>query len=166
MKKPEATRHTERDFHELTWHDCHIWGFEIRAGDPEAHDWTSELVFDIDYIVSWSCAIGEAEFQVAPAALTFHGVTAPRIRIESEDDDSRVAVGPPSIDRIEREPVPDQKVFLDRPYYRWRIRLNSPRAGAISFGAWGFTQLLLSDPLTTTGRQHLTMTERRRLLGR
>jgi hypothetical protein len=148
----------------LSWHDCHIWSIEIRAGEPEEDDWTSDLVFDIDYIVAWSCGVdGQAEFQVAPATLAFHGVTAPRFDIESPDRDFQIALGPLSIDRLEREIIAQQKVFLDRPYYRWTIRLNSPPAGEISFGAHGFTQTLWCDPIVTQ-RQHLTLGERRRLL--
>lgn len=41
-------RHTETDFDRLSWHDCHLWGLELRAGDPDAGDWTSDLALDID----------------------------------------------------------------------------------------------------------------------
>ncbi len=144
----DSGRISEPDFDHVSWHDCHVRGFEIRAGAPEHGDWTSELVFDIDYILSWSCATGgRAEFRVAPASLAFHGVTEPRLRIESADHGLQVAVAPWSIDRIEREPVRDQKVHLDRPYFRWTIRLNAPRDGEITFGAHGFTQVLTGPVL-------------------
>ena len=26
--------YTEADFDRLSWHDCHIWGIELRAGLP------------------------------------------------------------------------------------------------------------------------------------
>jgi hypothetical protein len=77
------TSHTEADFERLSWHDCHIWGLAFRVGDPDENDWTSDLVLDIDFILDWICgAAGGAQFQVAPAALAFHGVTDPRIGIE------------------------------------------------------------------------------------
>ena len=47
--------YTEADFDCLSWHDCHIWGIELRAGDPDDGDWTSDLVLDIDFIVEWIC---------------------------------------------------------------------------------------------------------------
>ena len=53
----------------------------------------------------------------------------------------------PSIARIDRDPIQDQRVFLDRPYYRWCIRLNGTPDGEISFGAYGFTQTLRREPV-------------------
>ena len=55
----------------------------------------------------------------------------------------------------------DQKVYLDRPYYRWRIRLNWPDASEISFGAVGFTQTLRAEPVLTE-KQCLSRKERSR----
>ena len=43
--------HTEADFDRLSWHDCHIWALELRAGEPDDEDWTSDLALDIDFIV-------------------------------------------------------------------------------------------------------------------
>ena len=58
--------YTEADFDRLSWHDCHIWGIELRAGDPDDGDWTSDLVLDIDFIVEWICgAGGGGQFRVA-----------------------------------------------------------------------------------------------------
>jgi hypothetical protein len=37
---------TEADFDHLSWHDCHIWGIELCAGDPDEADWTSDLAFE------------------------------------------------------------------------------------------------------------------------
>ena len=34
------------------------------------------------------------------------------------------------------------RVCFDRPYYRWRIELNWPKDGHISFAASGFSQVL------------------------
>ena len=160
------TTHTEADFETLSWHDCHIWGLAFHVGDPGEADWTSDLVLDIDFIVEWICgAQDRAQFRVAPATLAFHGVTDPRIGIDWGNSGFRVALHGIAIDRIERERVADQKVFLDRPYYAWRIRLNWPEAGEITFGAVGFTQTLLAEPVVTD-RQHLSLGERRALVGR
>jgi hypothetical protein len=71
VSNPEETRpNTEADFDQLSWHDCHIWGVELRAGDADEGDWTSDLALDIDFIVEWLCGVaGGAQFRVAPAAL-------------------------------------------------------------------------------------------------
>jgi hypothetical protein len=147
-------------FDPLSWHDCHVWGIALRAGDAESGDWTSDLVLDIDYIVEWICAAdGGARFRVAPATLVFHGATDLRVAVEQETQGAQVALHPWSIDRIERASVAEQKVYLDRPYYRWRIALNWPRGGEIEFGAWGFTQALRAEPVVS-GRQLLTRLQR------
>ena len=73
----EAMIYTEADFDRLSWHDCHIWGIELRAGDADDGDWTSDLV--LDSIMEWICGTGGGgQFRVAPATLVFHGVTDPR----------------------------------------------------------------------------------------
>jgi hypothetical protein len=161
-----TTTYTQADFDRLSWHDCHIWGFELRAGDADEGDWTSDLVLDIDFIVEWLCGVaGGAQFRVAPATLVFHGVTDPRIDIDWGDTGFRTALHVLSIDRIERELIREQKVHLDRPYYGWRILLNWPRSGRITFGAVGFTQTL-SGEVVLKDQQKLSLRERRRLTGR
>jgi len=153
--------HTDADFERLSWHDCHIWAIEFGVGDPDRGDWTSDLIFDIDFIAEWLCGVGGgAQFRVAPATLVFHGVTDPRISIDWGSSGFQTALHGVSIDRIERDRVRDQKVYLDRPYYSWRIRLNWPKDGAMTFGAVGFTQTQLAEPLLID-RQHLTLRERR-----
>ncbi|MGH2362971.1 MAG: hypothetical protein ACRDGM_20780, partial [bacterium] len=89
----------------------------------------------------------------------------PRIDIDWGRSGFQVALHGVSIDRIERERVHDQKVYLDRPYYSWRILLNWPRGGEIAFGAVGFTQTLLAEP-ALTNQQHLSRQERSRLTRR
>lgn len=151
---------TQSDFDQLSWHDCHIWTLAIGAGDPDISDWTSDLILDLDFIVEWICGVEKRfQFRIAPATLTFHGVTDLRIGVEWGDGALQAAIHPMSIDRIERERVEEQKVFLDRPYYRWRIRLNWPVGGELVLGAVGFTQRLRAEPVMSA-RQHLTRHER------
>lgn len=138
---------TEKDFDQLSWHDNEIYGFEFHIGDPEKDDWTSDLVLDIDHIAEWVRKGDTFEFLIAPATLVFHGVTDPRINIDSGTAGYQVAIPLPSIAEIEREPIAEQKVYLDRPYYRWRIRLNGTPDGEIVFGAYGFTQTLRREPV-------------------
>jgi len=154
--------YTEADFDRLSWHDCHIWAVELRAGDPDDGDWTSDLALDLDFIVEWICGVGGGgQFRVAPATLVFHGVTDPKIDI----DWGRSGFHPVSIGTLEREPIENQKVHLGRPYYSWRIRLNWPDSSEIAFGAVGFTQTLRAEPVLSE-RQHLSLKERGRLTGR
>jgi hypothetical protein len=156
--------YTDAVFDELSWHDCHLVGFAIRAGDADEGDWTSDLVLDLDFIVEWMCGVeGPGQFRIAPATLIFHGVTDLRLHIDWGHSGFQAALHEIAIDRIEREVIHDQKVYLDRPYYRWTIRLNWPKTGDISFGAVGFTQTLLAEPVRTKN-QSLSRRERTRLI--
>ncbi len=82
-----------------------------------------------------------------PANLVFHGVTDLKIAIDWGDSGDRTALHDVSIDGIAREPVPDQEGYPVREHYRWRIALNWPQGGAITFGARGFTQTLRAEPV-------------------
>jgi len=158
--------YTESDFDRLSWHDCHIWAIELRVGDPSNEDWTSDLALDIDFIVDWICSVGGGgKFRVAPATLVFHGVTDPKIDIDWGRSGFQAALHPVSIGNLERERIQDQKVYLDRPYYSWTIRLNWPNEGVITFGAVGFTQTLRAEPIVSEN-QHLSLSERLRLTSR
>lgn len=156
-------RHTDEDFERLSWHDCHIWGLELRVGDADEGDWTSDLVLRIDFIVEWMCGTaGGCQFRVAPAELVFHDVTDPVVSIRWCEDGAGIAMHLLSIGGIARE---DRTAPGGHPVYRWSIELNWPAGGEIAFGARGFTQTLLAEPILTE-RQHLTRAERRDLLGR
>ena len=137
---------TEADFDGLSWHDNPIYGFSI---DNDVSQWKSDLVFDIDYIVEWLCGVGRtAQFRIAAATLTFHYVTDLRTDVDWGDSGMQVAVAEMVLDQIARQQVEKQLICLDRPYYRWTLRLNSPRPGGeISFGASGFTQVLRQEPV-------------------
>lgn len=138
---------TNADFERLSWHDNLIYGWAFETADPEAGDWRSELVLDIDHIVEWVRTGERMRFRVAPAQLVFHGVTGFACALDWGASGDQVGLQLPSIDRIEREPITEQRVFLDRPYYRWRIALNAPAGGYLSFGAVDFTQTLRTEPV-------------------
>jgi hypothetical protein len=151
---------TEADFETLSWHDCHIWALELRPGDPERGDWRSDLLLHLDFITEWLCGLdGRAQFRIAPATLVFQGVTDLLINIDWGRSGFRTALHDVSIAHIERERVAEQFVYLDRPYYHWTIKLNWPQSGGISFGAVGFTQTLLAEPVLRD-RQWLSTEER------
>jgi hypothetical protein len=157
-----AVTQTEADFEQMSWHDCHIWRIEFRVGEPEEDDWTSDLMLGLDFILEWLCGVdGSARFKIAPATLVFHGVTDPKIAIGWGDTDLQAAIHDVSIGRVKRDQVQNQKVYLDRPYFRWTIELNWPKDGRISFGAVGYTQTLLSEPIISE-RQRLSLKERSR----
>ena len=155
-------KHTEFDFEQMSWHDCSIWRIEFLVGDPEEDDWTGDLALGLDFIVEWLCGVdGRATFKIAPATLVFHGVTDLKIAIDWGVTDFQAAIHDLSIARIERDRVQNQKVYLDQPYFRWTIELNWPEGGVISFGAVGYTQTLLSEPIISA-RQRLSLKERSR----
>ncbi len=131
-----------------SWHDNSLYGIRLLVGDPERGDWRSDLVLDIDHIVEWVCGADQRpRFRVAPATLTFHHVTDLQVAVDCGDTGGRVALHALSIDQVVREPIEDQKVCFDRPYYRWRIELNWPKGGMIVFAASGFTQTLRAEPV-------------------
>jgi len=139
---------SDADFARLSWHDDTVYGLRFEVGDIARGDWRSELVLDLDHIVEWLCGKDRSvRFRVAPATLIFHDVTDLRIALDWGNSGHRTGLGEPQIDAITRMQVLDQKICLDRPYYRWRIALNWPRGGELTFGATGFTQTLRAAPV-------------------
>ena len=142
---------TGDDFARLSWHDNTVYGLRLEIGDPERGDWRSNLVLDIDHIVEWIC--GSARFRVAPATLSFHHATDLRIAVDCGDSGGQVALHALCIDTVARERIVDQKICLDRPYYRWRIAFNWPRGGEIRFAASDFTLALRAEPVLQDQQQ-------------
>ncbi len=146
-------RHTaDSDFERLSWHDDTVYGLRLDVGDSFRGDWHSDLVFDIDHIVEWVCGPdggpgGGVRFRVAPATLTFHDATDLRIAVDFGDSGGRTALNELSIATITRVAVPNQEGYPERTYYRWRMELNLPQGGEITFGASGFTQTLRAEPV-------------------
>ena len=152
--------YTEADFDQISWHDCHVHAVGFLIGDVDVEDWTADLALDIDFILEWLWQPdSSAQFLIASAYLTFHGVTDPKIMIDWGHSGFQSAIHAVSIDHIARERISDQKVHLDRPYYEWQIVMNSPQPGEIRFGAVGFTQTLRMEPVLSR-RQWLSLEER------
>ncbi|MEM7223660.1 MAG: hypothetical protein AAF495_11810 [Pseudomonadota bacterium] len=132
----------------LLWHDNALYGVRFVIGDPARDDWRSDLELDIDHILEWLKAEnGRMRFRVVPASLTFHDVCDPNLSLDWGDSGLQTALNPASIDRIERaqQDPAAQKICLDRPYCRWQVQFNWPRAGAIAFGASGFSLRLRAE---------------------
>jgi hypothetical protein len=147
VEKPEWTTD---DFKNLSWHDCHFYGFTLERGDRD--DGTAQLTFDLDFIVEWLCDSGPPyRWRVAPAVLVFHDVCGLRIEL----DYATVGAGmtPFTIDGIEREAHPHS-----RQTFRWRLPINWP-SGVITFESPGFTQSLRAAPILVD-RQSLHPLER------
>jgi hypothetical protein len=149
-----ATFATEADFDRLTLHDDTIHGLGLATGDPDRGLWQADLVLDIDHIVEWVCGADKRpRFRVAPATLAFHDVTDLALAVDWGSSGHQVALHPMAIDRLKRERVSEQKICLDRPYYRWTIALNWPKGGSIAFGASGFALTLRAPPVLSDEQQ-------------
>jgi hypothetical protein len=147
---------TEADFDRMSWDGCRIWKLELAAGDG---DGAGELVLGLDLIADALCGFNqEARFKLAPASLAFHAVTDLKIAVDCGDTGHLLMVQPLSIAEISRAAtkVPS--------YHAWRIRLGWPRGGEITFGAAGFTQILLAEPIISESN-FLSVAQRRRMLG-
>lgn len=122
------------------FHDNLIHGLHLRPAEPDAGDWRHELWLDIDHIAEWVCGTdGGARFRVAPANLVFHDVTALRIAADFGASGRQDTVSALSIDGITRTPWRLESAIEPVEYYRWRIALNDPQGGEISFGAKRYT---------------------------
>ena len=139
-----GTEHFER----LSFHDNPVYGLGWEIGDPDRGEWHSRLVLDIDHILEWLCGADcRFRFRLAPATLVFEDATDLALMLDQGDSGGQVALQLPTIDRIERAAIGDQKICLDRPYWRWRILFNQPRGGEIAFGASGFALRLRAEPV-------------------
>jgi hypothetical protein len=135
-------------FESLSWHDNAVHGLRWEVGDPQRNEWHSRLILDIDHIVEW---LGRTDrpwqFRVAPATLTFENATDLSIQLPDRGFGTQISLSPLSIDGIEREREKDQRICLDRPYWRWAISFNDPNRGLIAFGASGFHLRLRAEPV-------------------
>jgi len=133
---------------EPNWHDDLIYALRLESADPDAGDWRSNLVLDIDHILEWRCdAGGRLMFQVAPAGLVFHDVALLRIDVDFAKSDITTNVLELAIDSIAKAPAPPLGVDGSIPYWHWRIALNVPKGGEITFDASGYTLLMRADPV-------------------
>jgi|SRR4051812_37782439 hypothetical protein len=136
------------EYRPYLWHDNLIRALRIDVGGEGA--WKSDLLLDIDHVVRTDRALqGTVQFWVSPATLAFHDACDLRVAIDCGDTGGQVALHELSIDRVVRDLIEQQKVCFNRPYYRWRIELNWPKGGVISFTASRFSQLLRAEAVPT-----------------
>ncbi len=147
-----------------SWHDNLIYGLHLEGPDPDAGNWNSNLILDIDHIVEWVCGTdGGVRFRVAPATLVFHHVTDLRIDIDFGGKDHRQTLNALSIAAISKQPVVAEGAAGDYEYYRWCIDLNLPQGGRITFGATAYTQTLRTEPVLID-QQRLPIKDRPHLM--
>lgn len=151
---------TDADFGSLSWHDCAVHGV---AWNIDGGSGPSDLILDIDYICEWLCGADKVcKFEIAPADLVFHGITDLKMSVDWGDSGFQTCIeGGFPISEIKQERIKDQKVYLDRPYFKWTISFSEPtRKSLITFGATGFTQTLRKNPILTD-RQYLAVKDRK-----
>ena len=124
------------------WHDNVIYGLSFERGDPDADEWRSDLVLDIDFIAEWLWTPVDVQFKVVSVTLTFHDVTDLGITVQQADSDGRNALFEWSIDRVER-----QRLARPMDYWRWTIHLHDPPGGTLAFCASGFSEVQRAEPL-------------------
>ena len=143
---------TMTDFEKMNWHDNAIHAFRIREGED---DCSGELDFDIDYILEWLGPESNSfSFRLAPATLTFHGVSDLIISVDYAK--ATACVQPMIIHAIHREIETRPNGYSS---FNWTVEINWPPQSSISFSSSGFTQVLHGQPIIS-GAQYLTHLER------
>ena len=139
---------TDAVFSATSWHDNFIYSIHF-----DAHQFESHLRLEIDHIVKWiQPDPRHYKFWISPARLIFHNVTDLAIRIDFERSGYQQSIHQLSINGISRQRVSDQKICLEQPYYAWTIETNWPD-GEITFGATGYSQTLLAEPVLCDDQQ-------------
>lgn len=135
---------TDADFDLMGWHDCWIHAY---AALPD----TSELVFDIDYILKWEEPAPpdpNFTFWIAPATLVFADAWLERFELEGGE-------GLLELSDLRREPVQHGTQRLT-PAWRWTLDGHN---GAVTLLASGFQQFMRRSP-THSKAQVLQAVER------
>jgi hypothetical protein len=134
---------TDADFDQMGWHDncLHAFGYE-EQGDENTHG--VDLLFDIDYIVSWVSEGESFRWWISPATLAFHDVWSLEVEMaQGYHITSQLIIE----DAIVRE-----SLSPGGGGWRWSV-------GPFGFWASGFTQYIRRWPILAD-RQVLTLEER------
>lgn len=125
-------RWTTADFDAMSWHDVHIRGWRLDGADEATG--CADIVLDIDYLLEWHPACGDAfEFTVCPAELRFHEAFGLKLAL----DYGNAALGPFVIEAIAREAFAYPTCVES---FHWRLHVVAPR-GELAFDAPRFTQV-------------------------
>ena len=122
------------DFEQMSWHDVHVYGFKLENFITD--EGTSDLVFDIDYILKWEKSNDQFRFLISRAELRFHDVFG--LKMDLDYTKLTAGMSPFSIDGIERELLEFQTGYKS---YQWKIPINWP-SGSFEFQAPNFSQKL------------------------
>ena len=134
-------------FEDMSWHDNAIHGFHIAEGDDGC---SGQLTLDIDYILEWLPPTGDEavfSFVVAPANLVFHEAT--NLVISVDYASSSASLQPMTISEIHREVHRYPNGYTS---FSWKIEMNSPSDGFISFHSPRLSQVLKGEPVRSTAQ--------------
>ena len=141
---------TQDDYELMGWHDCRIYGLIFQNVNDS---WTTNIVFDIDYIFKWVRPIHPKQsfsFWVAPCTLMFKEAFDLTINVNQKGGRTE----PPEIDDLVLKGKVEQET--NRWVYEWDIHLQE---GYIHFKSLGFDQVVRRRPILTDN-QVLTVDER------
>lgn len=150
--KLEKSIWTEKDYEQMGWHDCHIYGLIFQNDDSDR--FATDLVFDIDYIFKWVHPTPPQQnfsFWVAPCTLKFENTFALTIDIDRRGgmSDMLEVADLCLVNKTEQE--------TNKWIFEWSIELQE---GKITFKSTGLKQILRQKP-TLTKSQMLTLEERK-----
>ncbi|HMU99197.1 MAG TPA: hypothetical protein PKY92_10280, partial [Chitinophagales bacterium] len=147
----EKSIRTEKDFEQMGWHDCNIYGLIFHNDNTD--NFTTNLIFDIDYIFKWVHPTPPKQnfsFWVSPCTLKFEDTFALTIDIDrcGGMTDMLEVADLYLVDKTEQE--------TNKWIYEWAIELQE---GKITFKSTGFKQIVRQKPILTES-QILTLDER------
>lgn len=138
---------TTDQFEDLCWHDNAIHAFRIAEGDDGC---SGQLTLDIDHILEWISPTdqdGRFSFLVSPADLIFLQVTDLVISIDYAS--CFASLQPMTVDEIRREVITYPNGYSS---FSWKIELNGPENGFISFHSPGMSQVLKSKTVRSSAQ--------------
>ena len=146
----EKTIWSENDYEQMGWHDCNIYGLIFQ--NDNNNNFTTDLVFDIDYIFEWVHPIPPKtnfSFWVSPCTLKFENAYALKMDIDRRG-------GMTDMLEIADLHLIEKKQEANSWIYKWEIELQE---GKITFESTGFKQIIRQKPILTES-QVLTLEER------
>ena len=142
---------TQKDYQQMGWHDSTIYGWIFK---PTENGFSSDIVFDMDYIFQWVDPVAPKRnfsFWVAPCSLVFKNTFSLTINIDRRGGttDMLEVADLYLVDKVEEE--------VNKWMYEWTIDLQE---GRINFKSTGFDQVVRQQPVFTDA-QCLTLEQRK-----